>query len=138
MNVRLGWELLDCGAAKSLVGAEFAAMLTQACQKRRRKVGDERKAEALEENCHFRGIGKQVITSFIKLQVLGALGGQDVHYAPSITDVSKPSVANSQVLLWEGSSVHLYPGDCWRKNPVERNQGKVDGDDVKLRVGEHG
>ena len=83
MNVLLGWAVLDCGAAESLAGAELAAMFGQACENRGRKAGDDRKVEAVEEKHHFRVIGEQVITSFIKLQVPGALGGQDVHYAPS-------------------------------------------------------
>ena len=79
MNVPPGWAVLDCGAARSLAGAESVAMLAQACEKRGRKAGDDRKVEAVEEKYHFRGIGEQVITSFIKLQVAGALGGQNVH-----------------------------------------------------------
>ena len=38
-----------------------------------------RKVEAVEEKKHFRGIGEKEITSFIKLQVPGALGEQDLH-----------------------------------------------------------
>ena len=43
MKVFLVWALLDCGAAKSLAGAETAAKLAQACDKRGRKAGDDRK-----------------------------------------------------------------------------------------------
>ena len=53
MNVPLGWAVLDCAAAKSLVGAELAAMLGQAFEERGRKVGDDRKVEAVEEQYHF-------------------------------------------------------------------------------------
>ena len=38
-----------------------------------------RKVEVVDLKYHFRGIGEQVTTSLIKLQVSGALGGQDVH-----------------------------------------------------------
>ena len=69
MNVSLLWAVLDCGAAKSLAGAESAALLAQACEKRGRKAGDDRKVEAVEEKYHCRAIGAQVITSFIRLQV---------------------------------------------------------------------
>ena len=48
--------MLDCGAAKSLAGAERAAMMAQAFEKRGRKAGDDRKVEAVEEKFHFRGI----------------------------------------------------------------------------------
>ena len=46
-----GWAVLDCGTAKSLAGAELAATLAQACEKRGRKAGDDRKAEAVDEKC---------------------------------------------------------------------------------------
>ena len=38
INVPLGWAVLDGGAAKSLAGAELAAMLAKACEKRGRKA----------------------------------------------------------------------------------------------------
>ena len=68
--------VLDCGAAKSLSGTEPAAMLVQACEKRGRQARDDRKVGAAEEKYHIRGIGEQVITSFIKWHVPGALGRQ--------------------------------------------------------------
>ena len=50
---------------------------------------------------HFRGIGDQVVTSLIKLPVAGALGGQDVPYARSITGGSTPPpVGNDHLLPW--------------------------------------
>ena len=68
MNVPPGWALLDCDVAKSFAGAEPAAMLAQTCEKRGRKAADDRKVEAVEKIFHFREIGDQVITSFIKFQ----------------------------------------------------------------------
>ena len=62
MNVPLGWAVLNCGAAKSLAGAEPAAMLDQACEKLGCKAGDDCMVEAVEEKHHFCGIGEQVIT----------------------------------------------------------------------------
>ena len=47
MNVLLGWAVLDCGAVKSLAGAELAAMLAQAFEK------SGRKAEAVQEKYMF-------------------------------------------------------------------------------------
>ena len=48
-----------------------------------------------------------MISSFIKLQLLGDFGGQ------SITDgTSAPLVRNDHLLPW-GSSSRLYLGDCW-------------------------
>ena len=63
-------------------------MLAQACEERGSQAGDDRKVDTMEEQNHFRGIGERVITSVIELRVLGALGGHDVPYAPSITDNS--------------------------------------------------
>ena len=63
MHVPLGWAVLACGAAKSLAGAEPAAMLSQACEKRGRKAGDGLKVDAVEEKNHFRGIGAYLIKS---------------------------------------------------------------------------
>ena len=120
MNVPLGWAVLDCGVAKSLAGAEPAAMLAQACEKRGRKAGDDRKVEVVEEKHHVRGIGEQAITSFIKLEV----PGQDMHYAPSNTDGSTPPLVGNDHLLPCGSSIHLYPGDCWLEIPPTRTKAK--------------
>ena len=46
MRVLRGWAVLDCCAAESLARAELAAMLAQACEKRCRRAGDDRKVEA--------------------------------------------------------------------------------------------
>ena len=81
------------------------------------KAGDDRKVEDVEEQYHFRGIQEQVITSFIRLQVPGALGGQVVHHAPSITDDrTTPLAGNDQLFPWS-STVHLHLGDCWLDIP---------------------
>ena len=99
MNVSLLWAVLDCGAAKSLAGAESAAMLAQACEKRGRKAGDDRKVEAVEEKYHCRGIGAQQKTSFIRLQVPRTLGGQNVHHARNIFDGTTASLVGNDHLL---------------------------------------
>ena len=100
-------------AAKSLAGADPAVMLGQASEKGGRKTGDDRKVEAVEEKLYVRGIGEQVITSLMKLHMPGPLGGQDVHYAPSISDGSTPPLVGSDRLLPWRSSIHLYPGGRW-------------------------
>ena len=74
--------------------------------------------EAVAERYHFGGIGEQMITPLVKLQVPGALGGQDVHYSlPIITDGSTPPMAGNDHLLPWVSLIHLYPGDCWIEIP---------------------
>ena len=72
-----------------------------------------------------------MITSLIKLQVPRAFGGHGVHNAPNIIDGSTPPlVRNDNLLPWD-SSINLFPGDLLAGDPAARNQGKVDGDDVK-------
>ena len=58
---------------------------------------------------------QEMISSFIKLQERGVLGRQDVHYAPNITD---------PLLPW-GSSIHLYPGECWLETSQEESKQKL-------------
>ena len=82
-------------------------------------------------------VESDVIPSFIKFQVLGALGGQDVHCASSITDGSTPPLVGiDHMLPWE-SSIHLYLGECWLWIPSKMSQSTVGGVDVKPCVGEH-
>ena len=69
-----------CGAAKSLAGAEPAAILAQAGEKVVENAGDDRKVEVVDEKYHHDlAIGEKVTTSSIKLQVLRSLGGQNGH-----------------------------------------------------------
>ena len=71
MKVPPGYAVLDCGAAKSLCGAKLVALMAQTCAREGKRVGDERDAEALDESYHFRGIGYQIVSSFMKLRVPG-------------------------------------------------------------------
>ena len=58
-----------------------------------------------------------MLASSVRLQVFGALGGQDVHHAPSNTDDSTPpQVGNDHLFPWD-SSVHLYLLGCWLEFP---------------------
>ena len=76
-HVLLGWAVLDCGEARSLARAEL-------CRQRwlrlaRNVVAEQEMIARLRlvgEKHQFRGIGEQVITLLIKLQVLEALRGQ--------------------------------------------------------------
>ena len=109
MNVPLVWAVLDSGAARRRVLLEPSLwQLWQA-----------------EKQHHLRGVGEQVITSFIKLQVLGARRRQDVHHAPSITDGSTPPFVGNDHLLPRCSSIHLCLGDCWLKIPSRRIKAKM-------------
>ena len=100
-------------------------MLAQAGEKQGRERGDDHKVETVEEKYHVRGIGEQVIASFIKLQVPGALGRQDVHHAPSITGGSTPPLVGNDHLLPWSSSIPLNHGDCWVEIPSRGIKAKL-------------
>ena len=75
-------------------------------------MGDKRDTEAIDESCHFRGIGNQIVSSFMKLRVPGSIDGKEVSFSPSVTpgDIP-PSVGNDHLIPW-GCSIHLYPDEC--------------------------
>ena len=76
MKVPPGYAVLDCGAAKSLCGAKLVALMAQTCARGGKRVGNERDTEAIDESCHFRGIGNQIVSSFMKLRVPGSIDGK--------------------------------------------------------------
>ena len=108
MKVPPGYAVLDCGAAKSLCGAKPGALMAQTCAREGTRVGDERDTEAVNESYHFRGIGNQIVSSFMKLRVPGSIDGKEVSFAPSVTpgDIP-PLVGNDHLIPW-GCSIHLY------------------------------
>ena len=112
MKVLPGYAVLDCGAAKSLCGAKPVALMAQTCAREGKRVGDERGTEAIDERYHFRGIGNQIVSSFMKLRVLGSIDGKEVSFAPSVTpgDIP-PLVGNDHLIPW-GCSIHLSPDEC--------------------------
>ena len=104
MNFLAGWAVLDCGAAKSLVEAERAPVMAQACEKRSRKAGDDRKVESVEEKYHFPRTGEQVITPIMKVQVLWSSRRTRCTYVrASRTDGSTPTLVGND---------HLHPWRC--------------------------
>ena len=102
MKVPPGCAVLDCGAAKSLCGAKPVALMAQAYAREGKRVGDERDTEAIDESYHFRGSGNQIVSSFMKLRVLGSIDGKEVSFAPSVTPGDIPPLVRSD---------HLIPGD---------------------------
>ena len=112
MEVPPGYAVLDCGAAKSLCGAKPIAQMAQTCAREGKRVGDERDTEEIDESCHFRGIGNQIDSSFMKLRVPGSIDGKEVSFAPNITTGGiPPLVGNDHLIPW-GCSIHLYPDEC--------------------------
>ena len=127
VKVPLGYAVLDCGAAKSLCGAKLVAQMAQTCARERKRAGDERDIEAIDESYHFRGIGNQIVSSFMKFRVPGSIDGKEVSFSPSVTpgDIP-PLVGNDHLILW-GCSIHLYPDECRLEIPSR-------GIDAKLHV----
>ena len=119
MKVRPGYAVLDCGAAKSLCGAKPVALMAQTCAREGKRVGDERDTEAIDESYHFRGIGNQIVSSFMKLRV------PEVGFAPSVTpgDIP-PLVGNDHLNPW-GCSIHLYPDECRLEIPSRGVDAKL-------------
>ena len=112
MKVPPGYAVLDCGAAKSLCGAKPVALMAQTCAREGKRVGDERDTEAIDESCHFPGIGDQIVSSFMKLRVTGSIDGKEVSFAPSVTPGDIPSLVGNDHLIPWGCSIHLYPDEC--------------------------
>ena len=80
IKVPPGYAVLDCGAARSLCGAKLVAQMAQTCEREGKRVGDKRDTEAIDESYHFRGIGNQIVSSFMKLRVLGSIDGKKVSF----------------------------------------------------------
>ena len=98
MNVPPGYAVLDCGAAKSLCGAKLVALMAKTGAREGKRVGDERDTEAIDESYHFRGIGNQIVSSFMKLRVPGSIGGKEVSFAPSVTPGDIPPLVGNDHL----------------------------------------
>ena len=116
---------MDCGAAKSLCGAKPIAQMAQTCAREGKRVGDEQDTEAIDESYHFRGIGNQIVSSFMKLRVPGSIDGKEMSFAPSITpgDIP-PLVGNDHLVPW-GCSIHLYPDECRLEIPSRGIDAKL-------------
>ena len=125
MKVPPGYAVLACGAAQSLCGAKLVALMAQTCARVGKRVGDERDTEAIDESYHFRGIGNQIVSSFMKLRVLVSIDGKGVSVAPSVTpgDIL-PSVGNDHLIPW-GCSIHLSPGECRLEIPSRGIDAKL-------------
>ena len=62
-------------------------------------MGDERDTEAIDETYHFRGIGNQIVSSFMKLRVPGSIDGKEVSFAPSVTQNDNPPLVGNDHLI---------------------------------------
>ena len=121
LKVPPGYAVLDCGVAKSLWGAKPVAQMAQTCAREGKRVGDKRDTEAIDESYHFRGIGNQIVSSFMKLRVLGSIDGKEVSFSPSVTPSDIPPLVGTDHLIPWGCSIHLYPDECRLENPISWN-----------------
>ena len=94
VTVPPGYAVLDCGAAKNLCGAKLVALMAQTCARESKRVGDERDTEAIDESYHFRGIGNQIVSSFMKLRVPGSIDGRR-SFSPSVTPGDIPPLVGN-------------------------------------------
>ena len=51
-------------------------------------MGDKRDTEAIDESYHFRGIGNQIVSSFMKLGVPGSIDGKEVRFRQASLQVT--------------------------------------------------
>ena len=109
-------------------------MLFQACEKGGPRAGCDRQVGDVEGQYHIREIVEQLVTSF-KLQLLGSLGRtgctpHSKHHRWQHVSSGWKRPLDSMEAIDPSASRELLAGD-----PVERNQGAVDGDNVKSCVG---
>ena len=103
------------------------AQMAQTCAREGKREGDKRDTEAINESYHFRGIGNQIVSSFMKLRVPGSIIAKEVSFSPSVTPGNIPPwVGNDHLIPW-GCSIHLYPDECRLEIPSR-------GIDAKLHV----
>ena len=115
----------NCGAAKSLCGAKPVAQMAQTCAREGKRVGDKRDTEAIDESYHFRGIGNQIVSSFMKLRDPGSIDGKEVSFSPSVTPGDfPPLVGNDHLIPW-CCSIHLYPDECRLEIPSRGIDAKL-------------
>ena len=100
MKVPPGCAVLDCGAAKSLCGAKPVAQMAQTCAREGKRVRDKRDTEAIDESYHFRGIGNQIVSSFMKLRVPGSIDGKEVSFSPSVTPGDMTFLRWWEMIIW--------------------------------------
>ena len=82
-----------------------------------KRDGNKRDSEATDESYHFRGIGNQIVSPFMKLRVPGSTDGKEVSFPPSVTPGDIPALAENDHLIPWGCSIHLYPDESRLENP---------------------
>ena len=125
MKVPPGYAVLDCNAANNLYEAKPVALMAQTCAREGKRVGDERDTEAIDESYHFRRIGNQIVSSFMKLRVPGSIDGKEVSFAPSVTPGDIPPLAGNDHLIPWCCSIHLYPDECRLEIPSRGIDAKL-------------
>ena len=114
---------------ESACGAKLVAQVAQTCAREGKRVGDERDTETIHESYHFRKIGNQIVSSFMKLRVPGSIDGKEESFAPSVTPSDiPPLVGNGLLIPW----VMFHPFVCIQMSVVSKIPSR--GIDAKLLV----
>ena len=111
MHVLLGWAVLDCGEAKSLARAELVATLAQACKKRGRVAGDDRKVEAC---------GRDIPVSWNR-----RTGDDVIHQVASAWSAQRTRCITHTGSPMSARSIRRYPGDCWLELSSRGTEAKM-------------
>ena len=96
--------------------------MAQTCAREGKRVGDERDTGA---SYHFRGIGNQIVSSFMKLRVPGSIDGKKVSFAPSVPSGDIPPLVGNDHLIPCGCSIHLCPDECRLEIPSRGIDAKL-------------
>ena len=99
--------------------------MAQTCAREGKRVGDERDTEATDESYHFRGIGSQIVSSFMKLREPGSIDGKEVSFAPSVAPGDIPPLVGNDHLISYGCSIHLHPDECRLEIPSRGIDAKL-------------
>ena len=111
--------------SKCPCGVKPVALMAQTCARKCKGVGDECDTEAIDESYHFRGVGNQIVSSFMKLRVPGSIDGKEVSFAPSVTPGDIPLLVGNDHLIPWGCSIHLYPDECRLEIPSRGIDAKL-------------
>ena len=90
------------------MGTGAAASLAQICAQKQPKE-DSRRANAVTEEYHFRGISKHIVSSFCMVSIPSSVGGKLLLYAASVMGEATPPLLGNDLMTAWGPSIHVYP-----------------------------
>ena len=95
MKVPLGYAVLDCGATKSLCGAKSVTLMAHVHE----RVNELETSATLRQSMRVtisEESENQIVSSIMKLRVLGSIDGKEVSFAPSVTPGDIPPLVVSR------------------------------------------